>query len=97
MGQQRGRKQQDGNHESRTRRPALLAPALRHRTMDGQLKRLRERIEREVPFVGRKPYSHNIIGLTLNQIAGEYGVAEANRAMRDFGLEKLGWREVREE
>ncbi len=65
--------------------------------MDDKLKRLRERIEREAPFVGRKPYSHNIIGLVLNQIAGEYGVAEANRAMRDFGLEKLGWREVREE
>ena len=42
--------------------------------MDEKLKRLRERIEREVPFVGRKPYSHNIIGLTLNQIAGEFGI-----------------------
>ena len=65
--------------------------------MGDELKRLRERIEREAPFVGRKPYSHNIIGLTLNEIAREFGVAEANRAIRDFGLEGLGWREVGEE
>ena len=46
---------------------------------------------------GIKPYSHNIIGLTLNGIAGEFGMAEANRAIRDFGLEELGWREVGED
>ena len=65
--------------------------------MGDRLKRLRDRIEREVPFVGRKPYSHNIIGLTLNEIAVDFGVAEANRAIRDFGLEEFGWREVREQ
>ena len=68
-----------------------------YKAMDDKLKWLRERIEREAPFVGIKPYSHNIIGLTLNGIAGEFGVTEANRAIRDFGLEELGWREVKEE
>ncbi len=67
------------------------------RAMDDKLKWLRGRIEREAPFVGIKPYSHNIIGLTLNQIAGEFDSAEANRAIRDFGLEELGWREVKED
>ena len=67
------------------------------RAMDDKLKWLRERIEREAPFVGIKPYSHNIIGLILNEIAGEFGATEANRSIRDFGLEELGWREVRED
>ena len=67
------------------------------RAMDDKLKWLRERIEGEAPFVGIKPYSHNIIGLTLNEIAGEFGAGEANRAIRDFGLDELGWREVRED
>lgn len=67
------------------------------RAIDDKLKWLRERIEHEAPFVDIKPYSHNIIGLILNQIAGEFDAAEANRAIRDFGLEELGWREVKED
>ena len=59
-----------------------------------RLAHLRGRIEQETPFVGIKPYSHNIIGIVLNQIASEFGLDEANRAIDDFGLEELGWRKV---
>lgn len=52
---------------------------------------LREKIEEERPDVGKKPYSHNIIGLLLQQIDKKYGLAEANKAIADFNLIKLGW------
>jgi len=57
------------------------------------LKKLRGIIRQEVPYVDVKPYSHNIINLTLNFIASKYGKDEANKAIRDFGLSSLGWRE----
>ena len=50
-------------------------------------------IEGNVNFVDVKPYSHNIIGLALSAIDGDYGRAEANRAIVDFGLDGLGWSE----
>ena len=40
-------------------------------------------------------YSHNIIRLCLQQIAEGYGTPVANRAVRELGLLKLGWREQR--
>jgi len=60
------------------------------------LEELREKIEDEVPYVDVKPYSHNIIGLLLSQIAKEHGRAEANKAIEDFGLEELGWSKCEE-
>ena len=55
------------------------------------LKELRERIEDERVDVGVKPYSHNIIGLLLGEIAENYGAEYANAAIEDFDLEELGW------
>ena len=51
----------------------------------------RQEIKREVPRIGIRPFSHNIIGLILSLIAKEYGEAEAYRAVTDFGLDELGW------
>lgn len=51
----------------------------------------RREIRQQVPWIGIKPYSHNLIGLTLGCIAEEYGETEANKAIKDFGLDKLGW------
>ena len=56
-------------------------------TLDG----LRSRIEDQAPYVDVKPYSHNIIGILLSQLASSFGEAEANKAIRDFGLEGKGW------
>jgi len=55
------------------------------------LAELRQRIKREAPYVGVKPYSHNIIRLTLTQIAQDHGKAAANKAVRDFKLESKGF------
>lgn len=51
----------------------------------------REAIAKEVPYVDVKPYSHNIISICLGAIAQEWGRAEADRAIDDFGLKELGW------
>jgi hypothetical protein len=55
------------------------------------LAELRKRIKKDAPYVGVRPYSHNIIRLTLAQIAQDHGRAEANKAVRDFHLESKGF------
>jgi len=62
---------------------------------DYPLESLKQKIAAEVPFIGIKPYSHNIIGLVLAQIAQNYGYNEANRCIDEFGLEEKGWRKVK--
>ena len=54
---------------------------------------LRRKIRSEREYVGVKPFSHNIIGLVLAQIAKGYGQDAANRAIRDCKLGELGWSE----
>ncbi len=62
--------------------------------MAKSLDELREQIERQVPNVGLKPYSNDIIALALGLIERDYGHEEANTAIEDFGLEELGWSKV---
>ncbi len=49
-----------------------------------ELEKLRERIEENVEYVDVKPFSHNIIGMTLRIIAEEFGKEKANQAIEDF-------------
>lgn len=42
------------------------------------------------------PYSHNIIGLVLSEVAKEYSTAEANKLIDKCGLKKHGWSKVEE-
>lgn len=56
-----------------------------------QLNILRAQICREAKTVGVKAFSHNIISSALRQIAKEHGDIEANKAISDFRLERLGW------
>lgn len=60
--------------------------------MANSLQRLRETIAMEYRYVDKRPYSHNIISLALQSIARNYGKAEANEAIEDYNLEKLGWK-----
>lgn len=62
--------------------------------MAKSLDELRGQIERQVPNVGLTPYSNDIIALALGLIERDYGHAEANRAIEDFGLDVLGWSKV---
>jgi len=57
------------------------------------LEEWRQEIKREVRFVDIKPYSHNIINISLQAIASRFGRDEANKAIRDFHLEEFGWKE----
>ncbi len=59
--------------------------------MNTKLKALRAQIKREAKTVGVKSHSHNIISLALKEIAEEFSDNEANKAIADFKLERLGW------
>ena len=59
--------------------------------MNDALDELRDRIRWEAPYVGRKPYSHNIVRIVLVEIEKKFGRAEANKAVRDFKLETKGF------
>ena len=50
-----------------------------------------KKIKDEIPFVDIKPYSHNIINLTLNLLCTEYGQEEVNNLIRETDLKDLGW------
>ena len=56
---------------------------------------IHEKIEEEVPYVGVKPFSHNLIGMLLNMLAKQYGQEEANKAIEYYELEELGWSKVK--
>jgi len=58
-----------------------------------RLEELRATLKREASYVGKKPFSHNIIRITLSIIADEFGGAEANKAVRDFRLKRKGFNE----
>jgi hypothetical protein len=51
-------------------------------------------IENEVMFVNVRPYSHNIINISLQAIAENYGREAANKVIEDQDLERLGWHKV---
>ena len=56
--------------------------------MGMQLKALRAQIAREAETNKMAQFT---IAVALRQIAKEFGDAEANRAITDFKLERLGW------
>lgn len=55
------------------------------------LRALRAQILRESKTVDVKLYSHNIINFALRQISTHFGDNEANQAITDFKLKRLGW------
>ena len=61
--------------------------------MDEQLRTLRKHISTEARYIGIRPYSHNIVRMTLRTIAAKFGQAEANKAVRDFKLISKGFNE----
>jgi hypothetical protein len=44
-------------------------------------------------FFGIRPYSHNIISITLAIIAKHWSYGEANKAVKKLKLIELGWQE----
>ena len=60
-------------------------------TVKPGLDTLRSKISQEAKHVGIKPFSHNIVGMYLGEIAKLYGDEEARKAIKDFGLHRKGW------
>ena len=66
--------------------------------MVNTLEELRQVIENEIPFIDIKPYSHNIISITLRIINDEYGEQEAVNIIADnYELQEKGWGYILEE
>ncbi len=61
--------------------------------MTENLGALQSEISAAIPALDKGGYAHNIISICLRSIAKHHGKAEANRAIRDFGLDKKGWSE----
>ncbi len=56
----------------------------------------RQAIKRECHYyVGIRPYSHNMISIALRAIHTLAGAEAANRAIIDFKLERLGWKQTK--
>jgi hypothetical protein len=53
----------------------------------------RDTIKREAKDIGLKPYSHNIISMSLRIIADKFGKDKANETIRICRLKRLGWSE----
>lgn len=48
-------------------------------------------IKKNIPYVDIKPYSHNIINLTLASIGEQYGDKTAKKIIADTELKNMGW------
>ena len=59
--------------------------------MDDKLKTYINTIKAEIPYVDIKPYSHNIINLTLRSIGEQFGDDVAKRLIASTKLKDLGW------
>ncbi len=55
------------------------------------LEELFDKVEEQAEWLDIKPYSHNIIGLTLQMIDDYYGTHEVINAIYDNDLEDKGW------
>ena len=56
-----------------------------------KLKQLELKIANEAPYVGAKPYSHNIIGMVLQQVEEEFGIEKVKLFVKIYDLDKKGW------
>ena len=65
--------------------------------MEKTLNDLRNEIQEYVETIHIKPYSSNLISLTLRTIDKEFGVDEASKTIDIFNLENLGYRKKNNE
>lgn len=61
------------------------------------LEDMRDAICAERAHVDKRQFSHNIVSNILSMIANKFGQDEANRAVRDLKLKRLGWNEIKSE
>lgn len=63
----------------------LMKMDLERLTIDAAKAKIKQELERN------GPYSHNIIGLVLGQVAKQFSKASANRLIDECGLQSKGW------
>eukprot|EP01047_Picozoa_sp_COSAG01_P091544 COSAG01_NODE_23119_length_827_cov_5.850275_1_plen_70_part_00 len=49
------------------------------------------KIQNQIPYVDVRPYSHNIIAMTLAMISNKFGGEVASDTIRKLGLDRMGW------
>ena len=64
--------------------------------MDNEMKNetltaYRSQILKETAMVGVKPYSDILVTILLRRVVEDFGSAEANAIIRQYGLDKMGW------
>jgi len=59
--------------------------------MDNKLANHINTIKAEIPYVDIKPYSHNIINLTLASVAEQFGDEQAKKIIASTELKYMGW------
>lgn len=60
-----------------------------------ELSEARRKIERAIEQSG--PYSHNIVGFVLREVAKAHGTAKANALIDEYGIEDLYGIELQKE
>ena len=65
--------------------------SIKNKMKKSSLSDLQKEIGREVKYLDKKPYSHNIISLDLRIIDKDYGKHAAIETMKKFKLNKHGW------
>jgi len=50
-----------------------------------------ERIDREIPYINVKKYSHNIIGFRLGALMPVCSKEQIKNIVKERGLDKMGW------
>ena len=63
--------------------------------MKETLKELRDQIREYVKTIDIKPYSSNLITMTLQKIDKEYGRKKASQTIDLLNLESLGYKKIR--
>ena len=60
------------------------------------IKKSLEIIDREIPYIDIKEYSHNIIGLELGALMEICSKEQVKKIVIEKGLDKLGWEHLAE-
>lgn len=56
--------------------------------------RIVDQIDANIDYIDIKPFSHNIIGLCLQEAAEKFGDDTANDLIQEFRLDVYGWNAV---
>lgn len=65
---------------------------MKKRLNEKTFEELKQTIDNEIDYVDVKPYSHNIISITLRQIDEKFGKNKVIEIFDYYNLQELGWK-----